>query len=279
MNGRLLIDCPDRPGLVAAVATFLAARDANIVESDQHSTDPSDGEFYLRMVFDLDGDLDALRAEFAADVGERFAMDWRLVDAAARRRVAILVSREPHCLLDLLWRWQRGELDCDVAAVISNHDDHRAAVEAFGATYHHVPATRGTRADAEARLLELLRDRCDLVVLARYMQILIRRVPRARRRTGHQHPPLVPAGLRRRRALPAGPRARREGHRRDRPLRHRGARRGADHRAGRDAREPPLRGRDLARMGADVERLVLARAVRWHLEDRVLVHGNRTVVF
>ena len=234
------------------------------------------------MAFDLPGlasRIDDLRAEFAAEVGERFVMDWRIVEAAAPRRVAILASREPHCLLDLLWRWQRGELDCEIAAVVSNHPDHRAAVEAQGAVYHHVPATAATRDDAEARILELLRGRCDLVVLARYMQILS---PHFLDAVGvpviNIHHSFLPA------FVGAGPYA--QAHARG--VKVIGA---TAHYVTEELDAGPIieqdvmrvnhrsSAEDLARMGADVERLVLARAVRWHLEDRVLVHGARTIVF
>lgn len=274
-RARLLVDCPDGPGLVAAVASFLAARGANIVESDQHSTD---GRFFLRMVFDHGGD-EGLAEAFEAEVGTPLRMGWRMVDAAVPKRVAILASREQHCLLDLLWRWQRGELDCDVVAVLSNHPEARAAVEAQGAPFEHVPATPETRAEAEARLLSLLQGRCDLVVLARYMQILtgafLREVGVPVINIHHSFlPAFVGAGPYRQahergvkvigatahyvtEELDAGPIIEQDVMR-------------VDHRAGVE---------DLARMGADVERLVLARAVRWHLEDRVLVHGARTIVF
>ncbi len=140
MNGRLLITCPDRHGIVAAVAGFLADSGANIISSDQHSTDPEGGEFFMRMEFTLEhGDLGALGRAFAQEVGERLDMRWRLADADRPKRMAILVSREDHCLVDLLWRHRRGELDAEIPLVISNHADLRADVEAFGIPFHHVP--------------------------------------------------------------------------------------------------------------------------------------------
>src|SRR5215212_10594146 len=123
MEARLLISCADRHGIVAAVSGFLAARDANIVTSDQYSTDPEGGAFFMRMAFTVHAlDEDLVRA-FATEVAEPFAMDWRLDDAGRPKRVAVLVSREDHCLLDLLWRWRRGELDVDIGAVVCNHPD------------------------------------------------------------------------------------------------------------------------------------------------------------
>jgi alpha-1,4-glucan:alpha-1,4-glucan 6-glycosyltransferase len=151
---RLLIACPDRPGIVAAVAGFLHARGANIVASDQHSTDPRGGTLFMRMAFV--GDDDGLGAAFGREVAEPFAMEWTLWPGARRKRMAILVSREDHCLLDLLWRRRRGELEADVPVVISNHADHAADVAAFGIPYEQVPVPRGAKPAAEARMLELL---------------------------------------------------------------------------------------------------------------------------
>jgi formyltetrahydrofolate deformylase len=220
--GRLLVACPDRPGIVAAASRFLFERGANIIESDQYSTDPHDGTFFLRTVFALEN-LAAVRQElhdgFAAEVAEPFGMDWQLTDAGVPKRVAILVSRYDHCLVDLLWRARRGELPLEFGVVISNHPDLGDEVRRFGVPFVHIPVTRETRAEAEERQLELLAGSYDLVVMARYMQILSAHFLRHGRRTGHQHPPLVPARVRRRRPLCAGARARREAHRRHRALR------------------------------------------------------------
>ena len=174
MQARLLISCADRHGIVAAVSGFVAARDANIVSSAQHSTDPEGGAFFMRMAFTIDALDDAFAAAFADEVAGPFAMEWRLDDAGRAKRVAVLASREDHCLLDLLWRRRRGELHCEIPLVISNHPDHAADVEGFGARYEHVPVVKGEKPAAEARMLELLSEGggYDLVVLARYMQIL-----------------------------------------------------------------------------------------------------------
>src|SRR3954464_14494761 len=165
MEARLLISCADRHGIVAAVSGFLAARDANIVTSDQYSTDPEGGAFFMRMAFTVQALDDDLVRAFATEVAEPFAMDWRLDDAGRAKRMAILVSREDHCLLDLLWRHRRGELDAEIPLVASNHPDHADDVAGFGIPYHHVPHPN------EPALLELLAG-ADLVVLARYMRIL-----------------------------------------------------------------------------------------------------------
>jgi formyltetrahydrofolate deformylase len=279
MEARLLISCPDRHGIVAAVSGFLAARGANIVSSAQHSTDPEGGAFFMRMAFAIDTLDEGFVAAFAEEVAERFAMDWRVDDAARAKRVAVLVSREDHCLLDLLWRWRRAELHCEIPLVISNHPDHADDVAAFGVSYEHVPVAKGEKPAAEARMLELLGDRFDLVVLARYMQILsgdfLRAVGCPVINIHHSFLPAFAGADPYRRAkergvkvigatahyvteeLDAGPIIEQDVTR-------------VTHREGVDA---------LVRIGRDVERTVLARAVSLHLEDRVLVHENRTVVF
>jgi formyltetrahydrofolate deformylase len=279
MEARLLISCPDRHGIVAAVSGFLAARDANIVSSAQHSTDPEGGAFFMRMAFTIDAIGEDLAGAFATEVAERFAMDWRLDDAARPKRVAVLVSREDHCLLDLLWRRRRGELHCEIPLVISNHPDHAADVAAFGVRYEHVPVTKGDKPAAEARMLELLAGRFDLVVLARYMQILssgfLEGIGCPIINIHHSFLPAFAGADPYRRAmergvkvigatahyvteeLDAGPIIEQDVVR-------------VTHREGVEA---------LVRIGRDVERTVLARAVGLHLEDRILVHENRTVVF
>src|SRR5215475_11018611 len=173
--GRLLLRCSDRPGLVAAVSAFLAGAGANIVSLDQHSTEQSGGTFMQRTIFHLPGltaARDALEHDFAEQVAAEFDMDFTLSEAAKPKRVAILASREDHCLLDLLWRNRRGELDMSVVMVIANHPDLADQVRPFGVPFMHVPATKDIRAEAEQRQLDLLRGNADLVVLARYMQIL-----------------------------------------------------------------------------------------------------------
>ena len=173
--GRLLISCPDRPGIIAAVSAFLHAHGANIIESDQYSTDPEGGAFFLRTVFHRAG-LSAMRLDlehhFAAEVGEPFGMDWTFAAAGVAKRAAIMVSRYDHCLLDLMWRARREELDLDVGLVISNHPDLAEQVRAFGVPYVHIPVTPDTKSDAERRQIELLAGNFDLIVLARYMQVL-----------------------------------------------------------------------------------------------------------
>jgi formyltetrahydrofolate deformylase len=270
--GRLLITCPDRHGIVAAVAGFLAASGANIISSDQHSTDPEGGEFFMRMEFALDSDVDGLERAFAREVGEPLAMWWRLTDAGLPKRMAILVSREDHCLVDLLWRHRRGELDAEIGLVASNHPDHRDDVEGFGIPYHHLPYPN------EPELLERLRG-VDLVVLARYMRILsgdfLTALDAPVINLHHSFLPAFAGANPYQRAFERG-------------VKIIGA---TAHYVTEELDAGPIIEQDVARvshrehpdtmirLGRDIERAVLARAVKWHLEDRVLVHGTRTVVF
>jgi formyltetrahydrofolate deformylase len=282
-TARLLISCPDRPGIIAAVSGYLRERGVNIIQSDQYSTDPEGGSFYLRMVLhvrDVAQRLDALRLELATQVGEPFAMQFVLSNASVPKRIAVMVSRYDHCLLDLLWRWRRGELNIDIGAVVSNWTDLESEVARFGVPYHHVPVTRETKAEAEARQLELIGEgQFDLIVLARYMQVLSADfLQRAGCPIINIHHSFLPA------FAGAGPyeRARRRG------VKLIGA---TAHYATQDLDEGPIIEQDvvrvshresesaLVRLGADVERTVLQRAVRWHYEDRVIVHGSTTVVF
>jgi formyltetrahydrofolate deformylase len=278
---RLTATCADRPGIVAAVSRFLLESGANIIHSDQHSSDPWGGEFYLRMEFALPPvvDPEELRRGFARGVAEPFAMDWTLWDVARRKRIAILVSRYDHCLQELLWRWRRDELGADVVLVASNHEDLRSDVEAFGLPYHHVPVAAGAKPEAEARLLELLRGACDLVVLARYMQILS---------GGFLEDVGVPVVNIHHSFLPAFPGAGPYERAKERGVKLIGA---TAHYVTEELDAGPIIEQDVIRVshrddaaamerrGADIERAVLARAVTWHCEDRVLRHGATTVVF
>jgi len=279
---RLLISCPDRPGIVAAVSRFLFEHGANILDADQHSTDPAGGTFFMRMVFHIDG-LDLGRAEleqaFTAQVAEPFAMEWSIAYAADRKRMAILVSREDHCLLDLLWRWRSGELDADVGLVLSNHRLVEEDVARFGVPFAHVPVTPETKPQAEAAMLEQLAGRFELVVLARYMQILsgdfLAQVGAPVVNIHHSFLPAFAGADPYRRASERG-------------VKIIGA---TAHYVTEELDAGPIIEQDvvrvshrddvpqLVRLGRDVERTVLARAVQRHLDDRVLVHENRTVVF
>ncbi|HWH95280.1 MAG TPA: formyltetrahydrofolate deformylase [Baekduia sp.] len=276
---RLLIACADRPGIVAAVSRFLLDAGANIVRSDQYSTDPTGGAFFLRMEFTLPAARREGLAERFGLVAERFDMNWRMWDASQPKRIAVLVSRYDHCLMDLLYRWERDELDGDIVVVASNHPDLREAVERAGVPYHHVPVDRNDKPAAEAQLLELLDGACDLVVLARYMQILSGDfLERLGVPVINIHHSFLPA------FAGAGPYERAK----ERGVKLVGA---TAHYVTEELDAGPIIEQDvvrvshehdaasLTRQGAEVERAVLARAVHWHCQDRVLRHGNTTVVF
>jgi formyltetrahydrofolate deformylase len=279
--GRLIVSCPDRHGIIAALSSALADAGANIIASAQHSTNPEGGDFFLRMEFHLDGfgqRMDDLGERITA-IARPLAMRWRLVPADVRKRVAIFASRQNHCLLDLLWRWRIGELDMDVVAVVSNHLDHEPEVAALGVAYHHIPVARDAKPAAEHAQLDLLAGKVDLVVLARYMQILSGEfLHRIGAPVINIHHSFLPAF--------AGPDPYARAH--ERGVKLIGA---TAHYATQDLDEGPIIEQDvarvshrdgpdeLARVGRDIERVVLARAVRWHLDDRVIVHGNRTIVF
>ncbi len=280
-RARLLISCPDRSGIVAAVSQCLFEQGANIVHSDQHTTDPEGGVFFMRIEFDLP-DLDNRGAELERafePIARRFRMDWRLAYTARIKPIAIFVSKEDHCLLELLWRWKAGDMAADIAMVVSNHPDLRGLVEAYSIPFHHIPVMRQRQEQAEAVQLQLVEGKVDLIVMARYMRVLspafISRFPN---RIINIHHSFLPAfvgadpytqahsrGVKligatahyATDALDAGPIIEQDVER-------------VDHRHNVE---------DLKRIGRHVERMVLARAVTWHLEDKVLVYGNKTVVF
>jgi len=275
---RLLLACPDRPGLIAAVSGFLAEAGLNIVDADQHSSD--EGRFFMRMVFDSPpaGEREQLRLRFEREIAAPFEMDHRFAESGERRRVAIMVSREDHCLSDLLWRWRSDELGADVVAVLSNHDEHRGQVESLGLPFHHVPVAPDSRAEAEARALELLAG-VDLLVLARYMQILSAGfLERLGAPAINIHHSFLPAFV--------GADPYRRAH--ERGVKLIGA---TAHYVTEELDAGPIIDQDvtrvshrdevsdLERIGRDIERLVLARAVKAHLDDRVLLDGAGTIVF
>ncbi len=278
----LLIRCPDRPGIVAAISSFLYRHGANIVDLDQHSTDDHPGVYFMRLELQtgrLVVPIEELRRAFGDEVARPFGMEWRLAVPRDLKKVAVLVSKHDHALMDLLWEWKRGDLPARLTLVISNHPDLRREVEAFGLAFHHVPNTKEMRADGEARMLTLLDGQADLVVLARYMQVVspgfVARYPDRIINIHHSFLPAFAGADPYQQAwqrgvkivgatahyvtaeLDAGPIIEQDVGR-------------VSHRHSVD---------DLKRIGRDLERRVLARAVKWHLEDRVIVHGNKTVVF
>jgi formyltetrahydrofolate deformylase len=280
-TARLLIGCPDRPGIVASVAGFLYERGANIVSSHQYSSDPSGGRFFLRTEFFLEEPVDRARLQqsFDSAVAARFDMDWAIRWWGERRRLAILVSRQDHCLQDMLWRWQRGELEAEIVAVISNHRELEGAVSAAAVPFHHVPVETGHKDRAQEAMLELLDGNAELLVLARYMQILsgdfLERVGMPAINIHHSFLPAFAGAEPYRRA-------------RERGVKLIGA---TAHYVTEALDDGPIIDQDvvrvdhrqsaqeLERVGRDVERLVLARAVALHLDDRVIVDGRRTIVF
>jgi len=281
ITARILIWCPDQSGIIAAVTGFLAEVRANILEADQHS-DPDDRTFCMRLEFEIEP-VELSRAEFVRTwsvVADKYRMDWRIAYSDERTRMAILVGKQDHCLHDLLWRWQRGELHADVACVISNHPDLKDLVDWYGLPFYHLPISAEDKASQERRLLKQLGDSgAELVVLARYMQVLSPQVvARYPSRIVNIHHSFLPAF--------AGGRPYHQAY--ERGVKVVGA---TAHYVTDQLDAGPIIAqdtvsinhrdtvRDLIRKGRDLERTVLARAVRLHLEDKVLVHQNRTIVF
>lgn len=277
----LLISCPDRRGLVATIAEFIFRHNGNILHADEHR-DGESGLFLMRVEFDpseLDVSLDTLGTLFS-EIATRFDMEWRLANGAVRPRMAIFVSQYDHCLADLLYRHETGELDCDIPLVISNHADTERLAKFHGIPYFAFGVTQENKQEIEGRQLSLLREyQCDFVVLARYMQILSSDfVGCFPNRIINIHHSFLPAFV--------GARPYHQAFQRgvkligatshyvtnvldDGPIIEQAVVR-ISHR---DSVE------DLIQKGRDLEEVVLSRAVRWHLENRILLYGNKTVVF
>jgi formyltetrahydrofolate deformylase len=278
----LVLKCPDRKGVVAAVSSFLADNDASILESN-HFNDATTSDFYMRTVFRDDDEtmppVDALEKGFEL-IAHRFDMQWRLYRVADKPRVVIAVSKFGHCLYELLHRWRSGLLPVEIVGVVSNHDDMRSFVEWSGLPYHHLPVTKATKAEQETRFLAIIDDlRADLVVLARYMQILSPQMCEALSgRCINIHHSFLPSF---KGAKPY----------------HQAFERGVKiigataHYVTTDLDEGPIIEQDvhrvdhghtpehLVQIGQEIECAVLARAVTWHAERRVLLNGGKTVVF
>jgi formyltetrahydrofolate deformylase len=289
----LLIDCPDQKGLVARVSSLLYRHGANILHADQHQ-DHELGLFFMRVEWALDGasndsaapadgskpfDLKAFQAEFAT-LARELGMRWQLTSGERRPRMALFCSQYLHCMADLLYRWRAGELECEIPLIISNHREVETLAAFYGVPFEHVPMTAEKRAEAERRQLELLaRHEIELVVLARYMQILspgfIARYPAAIINVHHSF-------------LPAFTGAKPYHAAHQRGVKLIGA---TSHYVTEALDDGPIIEQDVARVshrdqvedlvarGRDLERLVLSRAVRWHLDRRILCYGNKTVVF
>ncbi|MFD6440805.1 formyltetrahydrofolate deformylase [Peribacillus sp. NPDC060186] len=281
-RGRLIIKCPDQPGIVATVTAFLKEHEANIVELSQYSMNPEGGTFFTRIEFDCPGLKEkALDMEVAfQEISTKFSMQWTFNYVSDLKRTAIFVSKEPHCLLELLWEWQSGDLLADVALVISNHEDTRQIVESMNIPFYYIPANKDIRKEVEAQQLKLLEEfNVDLIVLARYMQILTPDFVAAHpNKIINIHHSFLPAFI--------GARPYERAY--NRGVKLIGA---TSHYVTNDLDEGPIIEQDIERVdhrdsaeemkkvGRSAERRVLARAVKWHLEDRVLVHENKTVVF
>jgi formyltetrahydrofolate deformylase len=276
----LTVSCPDRPGLVFAVSSYFVQHRGNILSSQQFD-DRSTGQFFMRVVVEIagGGDLAQMRADFAP-VADSFAMTWELVDAATPTRTLLMVSRFGHCLNDLLFRHSSGLLPLDIPAVVSNHLDLEPMAKQYGLPFHHIPISPDTKADAEATLLQLVESHdIELVVLARYMQVLSPEL--SRRLSGRViniHHSFLPSFK--------GAKPYHQAH--SRGVKLVGA---TAHYVTDDLDEGPIIEQDVVRVdhqlapeelveaGRDVEAQVLARAVRWHAERRVLLNGHSTVVF
>jgi formyltetrahydrofolate deformylase len=275
----LTLSCPDRIGIVAAVAGFLTERQGNILASAQFD-DRSSNRFFMRVQFEIDGrDKAGVEEEFAAVAGA-FAMDWELSDVAVRPRLLILVSKFGHCLNDLLYRYGSGQLKAEIPAIVSNHRDFYRLAASYDVPFHHLPVTRDTKAAQERKLLDLVaEERIDCVVLARYMQVLSRHLcQELSGRAINIHHSFLPS------FKGAAPYT--QAHARGVKLIGATA-----HYVTADLDEGPIIEQDVTRAdhtmtpddlmaaGRDVECSVLARAVRFHIERRVLLNGHRTVVF
>lgn len=277
----LLINCPDAKGIVASIANFLYQHNANILHADQHQ-DAENNLFLMRVEWDLAGfnvDLDRFDTAFKP-IADQFNMRWQLKQSQHKTRVAIMVSQYDHCLVDLLHRHKSGELACEIPLIISNHRDTEALAAFYGADFHHIPVTKENKAQAEAAQFKLFDEyKIDLIVLARYMQILspdfVKRYPQ---RIINIHHSFLPAFIG---AKPY----------------HRAFERGVkligatSHYVTEDLDEGPIIEQDIARVshrdqvedlvqkGRDLERIVLSRAVGWHIDHRILLYANKTVIF
>lgn len=276
----LTLSCPDRTGIVYHVSGLLFQHHCNILDSQQFG-DEDTQRFFLRVHFrqPSDANHESLRTQMA-DIGTRFSMDWTLHDAQSRSRLLIMVSKQGHCLNDLLFRTRSGQLPVDIAAVVSNHNDYAKLTESYGIPFHHLPVTPETKAGQEQQILDIIAaEKVDLVVLARYMQILSPELCRALSgRAINIHHSFLPSFK--------GARPYHQAHQRG--VKIIGA---TAHYVTEDLDEGPIIEQDIARVdhtltpadltqvGSDIESLVLSRAVRSHVEHRILLNRNRTVVF
>ena len=277
----LLISCPERLGIISAVSNLLFSYKANIVQFDQHTTDSRDGMFFMRIQFDLDALPEAYPklAQDLSAMAEEYPMEWRLSKEKQIKRMAIFVSKMDHCLVELLWRWKSKEILVDIPMVISNHPDAKETVEAYGIPFYHISMSSQSKEESERAALALLQDKVDFIVLARYMQILsprfIAKYPNQIINIHHSFLPAFIGANPYQRAFTRG-------------VKLIGA---TAHYVTNDLDEGPIIEQDVIRVnhrqnetdlkvaGRHVERNVLAQAISWHVEDKVIVYGNKTIVF
>lgn len=280
-RAKLLISCPEKPGIISTVTNFLLEHKANIVHFDQHTTDPHSGVFFMRIEFEME-EFDASFEKLEQDLhvmGRDYSLEWQLTSNEKKKRMAIFVSKADHCINELLWRWKSKEIQVEIPMVISNHLDLKETVEGYGIPYYHIPMSHETKEEAEQKVLELLEGKVDFIVLARYMQILspnfISQYPNQIINIHHSFLPAF---------VGANPYVRAF----NRGVKLIGA---TAHYVTNDLDEGPIIEQDVQRInhryaaedlktaGRHVEKRVLAEAVSWHVEDKVLVHGNKTIVF
>lgn len=281
-RARLLLKCPDKPGIVAVLSSFLHKYNANIIESSQYSSDPENGTFFIRIEFyceNLQDKSSEMEKEFI-HIAEDYSFNYRFYYLNKQQRTAIFVSKELHCLLELLWEWKNGDLETDIAVVISNHEDAREIVESFGIPFYYLPANKDIRKQVEEEQIRLMEQyNVDLLILARYMQILTPEfVSHFENHIINIHHSFLPA------FIGANPYER--AHKRGVKLI--GA---TSHYVTNDLDEGPIIEQDVERVdhrddvaalkkiGRQIERRVLTKAVKWHLENRIIVEGNKTIIF
>ena len=277
----LLVSCPDRKGLVATVSDYIYKHGGNILHTDEH-TDAASSWFLMRVEFDLSGfdvPLTEVHKSFGP-IAELFHMDWRLADSASRPKMAIMVSKYDHCLVDLLYRHKIGELRCEIPLIISNHPDNKSTADFYGIPFFHVPVEKDKKRDSEQKQIELIREhQIDFTVLARYMQVLSNEfVATFPHRIINIHHSFLPAFVGAKPYLQAF----------DRGVKLIGA---TSHYVTEVLDDGPIieqavvrishrdSVQELVQKGRDLEKVVLSRAVGWHLDNRVLLYGKKTVVF
>jgi formyltetrahydrofolate deformylase len=277
----LLISCPDQPGIVAAISRFIFEHHGNIVESDQYSSNHHEGTFFMRVSFSEDTFTlqPAELIEAFRPIADAFRMHWNVYYSRQRKQAGIFVSKLDHCLIDMLWRWKSGELTMDIPFIVSNHPDFEPLATMYGIPYHHFPVRREHRKEDQQSILKFIDGKVDFLILARYMQIVesffVNAYPMQIINIHHSFLPAFVGANPYERAFERG-------------VKIIGA---TAHYVTADLDEGPIiaqdvihcnhrdSAEDLIRKGKDVERRVLAEAVRLHTENRVLVHGNKTIVF